>query len=316
MPDTSPAGDAAAPASVTGPARLWHWPYLLLPLTVLFWAGNFVVGKAVDHSVPPIALAFWRWALAGLIVLPFAIRPLRRDAAALRASWRILLLLATVGIAIFNTLIYVGLQTTTAINGLLLQSLMPVLIVLWSRVLFGERVTIRQALGIAVSLSGAVLIVTRGDPAVLLAFAFNRGDLWVAAAVTSYAAYTALLRLRPAVHPLSFLATTFLAGAALLLPAWLIESAGGRPLVLHGPALLAIAYVAVFPSIVSFLCYNRGVALIGANRAGVFVHLMPLFGTLMAVAFLGESFEPVHAAGLLLILAGIGLAARPGSGRR
>lgn len=301
MPDPTP------PA---GLARLWHWPYLLLPLTILFWAGNFVVGKAVDQSVPPIALAFWRWTLAGLIVLPFALRPLGRDAATLRASWRILLLLSALGIAVFNTLIYVGLQTTTAINALLLQSLMPVLIVLWSRIIFGERVTGRQAAGIAVSLSGAVLIITGGAPGVLLAFAFTRGDLWVAAAVTSYAAYTALLRLRPAVHPLSFLTTTFLAGAAMLLPFRLLESGAGRPLELHGAALLAIGYVAVFPSIVSYLCYNRGVALIGANRAGVFVHLMPLFGSLMAVAFLGETFGPVHAAGLALILGGIALAAR------
>jgi drug/metabolite transporter (DMT)-like permease len=285
-------------------------PYLLLVLAVLFWAGNFILGRAFHADIPPVALAFWRWFGAALLVSAPAWRHLRHDWPALRRAWPAVLLLSALGIAAFNTLAYTGLQYTQAINGFLMQSLMPVLIVALSWLLFGDQVRPLQALGILVSLSGAVTIISRGELAVLAGLQINRGDLFVATAVLCYAGYSVLLRLRPPVHPLAFIAATFWLGTAMILPLYLWETLQVRVLQPQPVTFLVIGYVAIFPSIVSYLCYNRGVELIGANRAGLFIHLMPVFGTLMAISLLGERFFWHHAVGIALIAAGIALAVR------
>lgn len=285
-------------------------PYLLLTLAVLFWAGNFILGRAFHADIPPVALAFWRWFFAALLITGPSLRHLRHDRAALLQNWPAVLLLSALGIAAFNTLAYSGLQYTQAINALLMQSLMPVLIVFFSWVIFAERIRLLQAVGILVSLGGAVTIIARGELAVLAAMQFNRGDLLVGAAVICYAGYSVLLRKRPAVHPLSFIATTFWLGTLMIVPFYLWETLTVRSLLLNPVAVLVIAYVAIFPSIVSYLCFNRGVELVGANRAGLFIHLMPVFGTLMAIGFLGERFFLHHATGIALIAIGIVLAVR------
>lgn len=290
--------------------RLARHPYLLLCLASLLWSANFIVGRAVHGSVPPVALAFCRWFGASLLVLVPAWPHLRRDWPAIRRAWPILLLLSAVGVAAFNTLVYTGLQTTQALNALLMQSSMPVLIVALSFFLFGERIRPRQALGIALSLAGAATIILRGNPAALYGLQVNHGDLLVMIAVVCYAAYSALLRKRPAIHPLSFVSVTFVAGTVMILPFFLAEIAGGRTLAFNLPTVLAIGYVAIFPSIIAYLSFNRGVELVGANRAGLFIHLMPVFGSLMAIAFLGEAFRWFHGLGILLIAAGIYLATR------
>lgn len=289
---------------------VWRQPYLLLVLTTLFWSGNFVLGRAVHAAVPPVALAFWRWAGGFLIVLPFAWPYLARDLTIVRRHWRFVLLLSALGVASFNTLVYLGLGRTTAINGLLIQSFMPLAIIAASLALFGERINRWQAIGLALSLAGIVAIVARGELAALAALEVNLGDLLIVLAVLAYALYTALLRRRPVVHPLSFLAVTFALGALILAPLHVIEHWSGNTLSLNATTLGAIGYVALFPSVLAYLCYNRGVELIGANRAGQFVHLMPVFGSLMAVAFLGESFRLFHAIGIALIFAGIVVAAK------
>lgn len=291
--------------------RLYDAPWLLFFVAPLSWSGNFVLGRAVAGEVPPIGLAFWRWAIGCLIVLPLAWPHLRRDRRAFLREWPTVLVLSGVGIAAFNTFAYIGLQDTTALNAVMMQSTMPIAIVAASFLLFGERVGPLQGLGILVSLSGVAMIVARGDGAMLAGLAFNRGDLWVLAAVVSYALYTALLRRRPVVHPMSLLAVTFGLGAALLLPFLLWETATGRVVPATPTAFAAIAYVAVFPSVLAYFCFNRTVELIGANRTGLSVHLMPVFGILMAVAFLGESPRWYHGAGITLIAAGILLAGRP-----
>ncbi len=285
-------------------------PYLLLTLAVLFWAGNFIVGRAFHGEIPPIALAFWRWVGAALLVTGPALKFMRLDWRALCRAWPVVLLLALTGIASFNTLVYSGLQYTQAINAFLLQSLMPVLIVSMSFLLFRERIGPRQAFGILVSLCGAIMIISRGDMAVLRGFSFNRGDLLIFAAVIGYAVYSVMLRKRPHVHALSLLMATFWLGALMILPWYVWETLTAPPLHLSPRNLLAIAYVALFPSILSYLCYNRGVELIGANRAGLFIHLMPVFGSIMAILFLGEAFSWFHAAGISLIGGGILLATR------
>jgi drug/metabolite transporter (DMT)-like permease len=285
-------------------------PYLLLTLAVLFWSGNFILGRAFHGEIPPIALAFWRWVGAALLVTWPALPHLRRDHRTLRKSWPAVLLLATLGIAAFNTLAYSGLQYTEAINAFLLQSLMPVLIVLLSLTIFREKVTRQQCAGILVSLCGAVTIIARGDIDVLMSLSVNRGDLLVFAAIACYAGYTVMLRKRPHVHPLAFLCTIFWVGSIILVPLYLWETMTVASLVLNPANLMVIGYVMVFPSIVSYLCYNRGVELIGANRAGLFIHLMPVFGSIMAVVFLNEAFCWYHGAGIMLIGSGIYLATR------
>ncbi|WP_114861951.1 DMT family transporter [Azospirillum brasilense] len=290
--------------------RLFDQAWLLMMLPPLFWSSNAVLGRAVSGEVPPVGLAFWRWTLGMLLVLPFAWRHLRHDARALAKQWPVVLLLSALGIAVFNTFLYVGLHTTTALNAVMMQSSMPVLIVLMSLALFGDRVTPLQGVGIAVSLAGALTLIARGDPAVLIGLQLAAGDLWVLAAVLGYAAYTALLRRRPAVHGLSFIAVTFAGGAAMLLPFYLWESVGGNPMPITPTALGAVAYVALFPSIAAYLCFNRAVALVGANTAGMCIHLMPVFGSVLAILFLGEQPHLYHAAGIGLIAAGILLATR------
>ena len=288
--------------------RLWQSPYLLLALTNLFWAGNFVIGRAVHGTVPPVALAFFRWTGGFLIVIGFAWPHLKRDLPVIRASWPILLAFGLFGIGCYNTMVYLGLNTTTAINALLLQSVMPLAIILCTFLFFRERAGPMQWLGILVSLAGVAAIAGRGSLATLLELSPNRGDAWVLAAVVSYAIYSALLRRRPAMHPLSFIAVTFALGATMLLPLYVWESIKVRTLDVGIPALLAIGYVSLFPSLLAYLCFNRGVELLGPNRAGQSVHLMPAFGSILAITFLGESIHAFHAVGVALIAAGIALA--------
>ena len=285
-------------------------PYLLLTLAVLFWAGNFILGRAFHADIPPVALAFWRWLCAALLIVGPAWKHLHNDRRTIAAHWPIILLLSTLGIAAFNTLAYSGLQYTQALNAFLIQSLMPVFIVALSFLCYRERVTSRQIGGILVSLLGAFTIITRGQVATLLSLDINRGDLLVCTAIICYAGYSVALRKRPPIHPLSLIATTFMIGTALLLPIYLWEHSHVRVIRPDATTLAVIAYVAIFPSILSYLCFNRGVELIGANQAGLFIHLMPVFGSVMAMVFLGEQFMLFHAIGILLIATGIFLATR------
>jgi len=291
--------------------RLADWPYLLLFLTITFWSSNAIVGRAVSGHVPPVGLAFWRWTLAGLIVLLLFWPRVRAEWPIVRRHWKAIMMLAFLGITIFNTFLYTGLQNTQAINALLMQTAMPVLIIAWGFVVYRERVSLMQGAGLLVSLCGAAAVISRGDPAVLLALDWNPGDVWVLAAVACYAGYTALLRERPRLSAATFLAVTFLTGAAILLPVYVWEVVVvGRTIPLDWAAAGAIAYVSVFPSILAYACFNRGVALVGAPVAGQFMYLLPLVGGLMSVVLLGESLLWAHAVGLVLIVGGLWLAAR------
>jgi drug/metabolite transporter (DMT)-like permease len=288
--------------------RLWSSAWTLLVLANLFWAGNFVLGRGIVGLVPPVTLAYWRWTAAFAVALGFAWPHLRRDWPLLRRHWPMLLLLSATGIASFNTMSYIGLQYTTALNALLLQSAMPVLILLWAFAVFGERPRWRQVLGVAVSLLGVAVIASHGSFATLIHLSLDAGDAWILAAVVVYALYSPLLRRRPPVHPLSFLVAAMGVGSLLMLPFYLWEAGTGATIQGGWTSYAAMAYTAVLPSFVAYLFFNRGVELIGAARAGQSVHLMPVLGTALAVLFLGERFYPYHAAGIVLIAAGILLA--------
>jgi drug/metabolite transporter (DMT)-like permease len=290
---------------------LFDQPYLLLALTSLFWAGNTILGRFIAGHVPPITLAFIRWSGACLILLPFAAPHLRRDWPTIRRHAGVMALLAFTGFSVYNTLSYYGLQYTTAINGLLLQSVAPLFVAMWTFALFGDRLTWRQAGGIGVSLIGVVVIVCHGSLAVLLAIAFNRGDVAFLIALVIYGFYAAALSRRPPMHPFSFLAVGMGGGAVLMIPAVIWEVAvAGRTMVFDAESVLSFAFICIFPSLLGYLFLNRGIELIGANRAAPFIHLVPVFGSVLAIVLLGERFELFHAIGYALVFAGITVATR------
>lgn len=290
-------------------SRLHHAPVLLLCVAVLGWSGNFVVGRLVGGTIPPVGLAFARWCLAFLVLLPFGWRTLQHDLPELRRHALLIGVLSITGVAVFNTFVYIGLSMTTAVNGLLLQSAVPLLIVVFSAVLFRDRPSRAQLLGLVVSLVGVWVVVSRGD---LLRgrFVFGTGELWILAAVASYALYTTFLRLRPPVHPASLLLITFGFGALALAPFAMGEWMSGYRMPATAGALAAVLYVALIPSIVSFFCWNRGVELLGASHAGQFIHLMPVFGAILAFLVLDEKIYAFHLAGGAMIGAGIVIASR------
>lgn len=289
----------------------WSSPYLLLTLATLFWAGNFVLARAMHEMIPPMAMAFWRWTLAAALLLPFGWRRALAQRELVRRGLPALVALGLLGVAGFNTLVYTALTTTTATNAVLLNSAMPAVIVALSWAVLGERITRVQALGLAISFAGVVTIVARGEWAGLLALTVTPGDLWVLAAVLSWSAYTVLLRWRPpGLDPVAFLTVIVPVGCVALLPLYLWERSGGAAVEISGAVFLSLAYFAVFPSLASYLCWNRAVAEVGPSRAGLFIHLMPVFGTVLAVAFLGERPQPFHGVGIVLVFGGIYLTTR------
>ncbi len=280
-------------------------PYILLTLAALFWSGNMVVGRALRDS-PPAALTFWRWCIAVGIVLPFAVSALRKQWPLILRSWKILLLLGGLGVGSFGLVTYIGLRSTTATNASLLNSIIPVAILALSWIFLRQPLSRRQVAGVTVSLAGVLVIVTRGDADVLLALRLNPGDIWILVAVVSWAIYTLCLRWRPVeLNPQAFLVVTVSIGLLGIGPIYIWEHFAWQRLELSLGVATGILYVAVFPSLLAYLFYNRGVVEVGPERAGLFLHLMPVFGTLLSVIFLGESLHLYHAAGMLMIFCGI-----------
>ena len=291
-----------------------HWlvnqPYLLLTITALCWAGNAVVGRLAAGHIPPVTLSFLRWSLAFLIILPLAWKHLIRDWGAIRARLGVMIVLSITGIGAFNTLQYWALEHTQALNTLLLQSAGPLFVAVWSLVLLGVRLTLAQACGIVLSLTGVMVILLRGDVTTLAGIEFNKGDLIFTVALVIFGLYSVLSLKRPDIHGLSFVAFTFGCGAATLIPFLIVELVS-RPLMqLDAANLLSLFYVAVFPSTLAYLCFNRGVQLIGANRAAPFFHVVPVFGSVMAMVFLGERPQLFHFIGFGLVLVGVFVASR------
>lgn len=284
-------------------------PYILLALTTLFWAGNWVVGRGMRGDVPPIALAFWRWVIALGLMAPLAWPHLKKGWRTALRHWPILTVLGLLGTGLYNALAYVGLQYTTAINGLLLNSFVPVLIIAVAWSAFGKRLRPIEGLGVAVSLAGVFAIVARGELGTLRHLRFNVGDLWVLASVAAWALYTNLLHKRPAgLHPLAFLVCLAAVGLVAMAPIYAWELSSGRSIHPGAAAYAGIAYAGIFPAFLGYLFWNRAVAEIGAHKAGLFIHLMPVFGIVLAVLFLGESPALYHGVGIALIFCGIYLA--------
>lgn len=276
-----------------------------LVVVIMLWSGNAIVGRAVRDDIPPLFLALVRWTGALALLLPFAARHVIRDRAKLLANWRIVLLLGLTGVASFNALIYTGLNYTTASNSMLLQAAIPPLVLLADRLIFGVRSGGAQIAGVLAAITGVVVIVCQGSLTALLNLHFGIGDVYILIAVVLWALYTSLLRLRPDVHPLSFLAVTFAIAALAMAP--LAATEGERIAAMRWtPGVIGgCLYVAIFPSLIAYLLYNRAVAEVGPAVAGQAISLMPLFGAGLAALLLAEPLHGYHGAGMALIALGL-----------
>lgn len=285
--------------------------HLLLALTAFFWAGHWIVARAVHLEVSPVALSFWRWATATAVLAPLAGRELARNWPVLRAHWGRLLFFGATGTGVYNVIGYLGIRETTATNAVLIQAVTPALIPLFALLLFRERAGPRALAGAALAFCGVAAIVIRLDPQALRTLRVNPGDLYLVGNVALWALYTVCLRWKPAaLSQAGFLLACALFGMVPMLPLYAADlAAGGRVELSWGP-LLGIAYLGVFPSVVCYQFWAKGVQAIGPRRAGAYLYLIPFFGALMAVAFLDERLHLYHAVGIALIFVGVWLAVR------
>jgi drug/metabolite transporter (DMT)-like permease len=301
---------AQEPQPATVARGLYGNPYLLLALASLCWSGNHLMGRAIAGHVPPLAISTLRWLLAAAAVYPFVRPHLVRDWPAIRAHLGVLVYLSLLGGALFGALQFIGLQFTTALNVSVMNSLAPLFIGAASAAMFGDRLTHGQLVGILVSLIGVLAIITKLDTGVLTHFSFNIGDVIILANMAIWAVYSASLRWRAPIHPLSFMFIFCLISGVAMLPAFAWEHSTGFVL---QPTLLtfsAIVFVTLFSTIAAFAFWTRGVELIGPNRAGVFLHLVPIYSALLTGVLLGEPLMGYHVVGFALILTGVWCAAR------
>jgi drug/metabolite transporter (DMT)-like permease len=286
-------------------------PYLLLTLTPFFWACNWIVGRGLYTQIPPMAMTFYRWFFAILILAPFALPHVRREWPVVRRNRRTLLLLGVVGVGTHNALTYLGLNYTTAINGVMLNSFIPVMIIALSWIFLRQRLSPLQLAGVAVSLCGVLALLSGGKIETLASLSLNRGDVLILTAMLMWSVYTIGLRWRPAgLHTLTFLFVIACIGDLAVLPLYVGEMVLGVRTTFTFWSLAAMFAVALFSSVIAYIFWNRGVEQVGANVAGLFVHLMPVFGTILAWLVLDEHLQLFHVAGIALILTGIYVTSR------
>jgi drug/metabolite transporter (DMT)-like permease len=308
VPSQPLAQPLAQPSAIVGGGQPWL-AYGLLALAALCWAGNHVVGRFVAGSVPPGGLAVLRWLITVLVLWPFAAPYIRRDWPALRAGWRPLVLLALAGGGIFGTLQFVALAMTSALNVAVFNSVVPVCILIANLLIFAERVSGRQGLGIFVSLGGVLVIIAKGDAGRLASLNFNAGDLLVIANMLLFGIYSACLRLKPNIHWLTFTVALAVVSGLANVPVAIWETVNGQILQPTLLTLWSVLYVGVLSSALAYAAWSVGVGIIGSARAGAFLHLIPLYGAILSTLFLGEQIQPFHVGGLVAILAGVTLAA-------
>ena len=286
--------------------------YIFLILATLFWSGNFIVGKAASlFEIPPFTLNFYRWTCAWLILAPFTLKEIFKKKNYILKNIKLILVLGITSITVFNSIVYYSLNFTQVISGVLMISTIPVMIIFFCWVFKIEKTNFYQILGVIFSLLGVVVIVTKADLGKLLNLNFNKGDLWMVVAMFSWAIYSALLRKKKFdLSHISFLQTIITAGLIFLLPAYLIEIALGHRLNIHIPFILTLSYVVLFPGLASFFFWIKGISIVGSNRSGIFLHMMPIFSTLMAILIFKEKFVTYHFIGAMLIIAGIVLSSK------
>jgi len=286
--------------------------YIFLILATLFWSGNFIVGKSASFfEIPPFTLNFYRWTFAWLILAPFTLKEIYRSKSHIFKNLKYVLILGVTSITLFNSIVYYSLQFTQVISGVLMISTIPVMIILFSSLLKIEKTNFFQLIGVFFSMLGVVVIVSQLNLEKIKELSFNKGDLSIIIAMLSWALYSALLkRKKLELSQLSLLQVIISAGLVFLLPVYLVEMNSGRRVALELPFFLTLSYVVLFPGLASFICWIKGIAIIGANRSGIFLHLMPIFSTILAIIIFKEKFMIYHLIGAMLIITGIFLSSK------
>ena len=283
--------------------------YFLLILTTIFWSGNFIVGKAASlYQIPPFSLNFYRWFFAGLILFPFTFKELIDKKKYILKNIGFFVILGILSITIFNSIVYYSLYYTQVISGVLMISTIPVWIIFIASILNIEKTNAFQIIGVSLSLIGVIFIITKADLNLIIDLNFNKGDLSMIVAMFAWAAYSALLKKKKyEISQLALLQVVIISGLIFLVPIYFIEMNLGHLIVLGQPFYLTLSYVVIFPGLLSFFFWIKGISIIGANRAGIFLHLMPIFGAIMAMIIFDEKFMYYHLLGAIFILAGITL---------
>jgi len=286
--------------------------YVLLIFATLFWSGNFIVGKAASlFEIPPFTLNFYRWLCAWLILAPFTLKEIFQKSNYILKNIKLIIILGITSITIFNSIVYYSLNFTQVISGVLMISTIPVMIIFFSWIFKIEKTNWYQMSGVFFSLLGVLIIITKADIQKLMNLNFNKGDLWMVVAMFSWAIYSALLRKKKfELSHIAFLQTIITTGLIFLLPAYIMEMILGNNLNIHVPFMLTLGYVVLFPGLASFFFWIKGISIIGSNRAGIFLHLMPIFSAMMAIAIFKEKFMSFHLIGAILIITGIILSAK------
>ena len=295
--------------------------YLMLALAAVAWSSNMVLGRYVEGEISPVLLSFGRWFIALAVLLPFSFTQVRDALPAMKREWRYILLLGLSGMAIFHTTVYLALQSATAVNAILIMAMSPAMIPLLSRIIRKDSLRIRQMAGIAISLVGVAVIVTRADIATLTNIGFAWGDALMVMAMIFWSLYSVLAKRRPAdIPPNAYLTGTILAALLCLAPVLALDLAlwSDLPTTTEGAvkAGAVITYIAVVPSLLGFALFARGLEAVGPNVAGLFIHLMPVSGTILSILFLGEVLRPFHGIGIAFIAAGLFLTTRQPANRR
>ncbi len=276
-------------------------------LTTFFWSGNFIVGKAASiYEIPPFSLNFYRWFFAGLILLPFTYKEIIKNRKYIFDNIGFFIILGITSITIFNSIVYYSLYYTQVISGVLMISTIPVWIIFISSILKIEKTNIFQIIGVILSLAGVFFIVTKADIGLVKNLDFNKGDLTMIIAMFSWALYSSLLKKKKyELSQIALLEVVIICGLTFLIPIYFIEMSMGNLIKLEKPFFLTLTYVVLFPGLASFFFWIKGIALIGANRAGIFLHLMPIFGAVMAMIIFDEKFMFYHFFGAVFIISGI-----------
>ncbi|MBS1542558.1 MAG: DMT family transporter [Bacteroidetes bacterium] len=285
--------------------------YLYVLLATLLWSANFVIAKDLSHSVPPVTLAFMRWLIALLALTPFAIRSFLDSRSLVRQHLWYLIQAAFFGVTVFNTLIYIAGRSTSAVNMSLISISSPIFMILFSVLFRNEIISIRKLMGTLVILTGVLLLLTKGNLQVLTNLTFTRGDLWMLLAAISFAIYSMFVQSRPpAISTTVFLFSTFLLGVIMLVPFFAWETLALQVDWVTGKSLGAVLYLGIFASLVSFMLWNKAVALIGVSNAGLVYYLLPVFSGLLAFIFLGENIGVFQVLSMGLIVSGLLITSR------
>lgn len=282
--------------------------YLSAIGATIFWSGNFIVARGLTDNIPPVSLAFWRWTIAVIVLMPFALKHLFLDWAVIKSNIKYLTITSILGVSVFNTLIYIASHTTTAINLSLIAITFPVFIIILSRIFYKEAITLNKGLGILLVITGVVTLITQGDLSILKNISFSKGDLWMLLAAITFAIYSLLVKQKPTqIGAWSFQMSTFIIGLLFLAPfyIWEAQTSDFQIQLINDNTLYSIIYVGIFASLISYLLWSKAIEILGPTKSSMIYYTLPIFSGLSAYLFLGEAIKTLHLLSMLLIISGV-----------